>query len=101
LEGTEYASKSELDYFCVDFGDAGIKFCHRRHKHVHDPCSFNGSNGRNPNGSLTVSGTTLFGMTATAGAGNYGNVFSINIDGFRPQTLHPFNMTMVVGLTVI
>ena len=47
--------------------------------------SFNGSNGWNPSGSLTVIGSTLYGMTQQANNGGLGtgtgNLFSINTDG--------------------
>ncbi|MBI2269835.1 MAG: hypothetical protein HYU69_05690 [Bacteroidetes bacterium] len=39
------------------------------------------ANGKNPYGSLTISGNVLYGMTATGGANNIGCIFSINTDG--------------------
>ncbi|HEV3137270.1 MAG TPA: choice-of-anchor tandem repeat GloVer-containing protein [Pirellulales bacterium] len=39
--------------------------------------SFNGTNGRQPLGSLTLSGSTLYGMTFEGGANNDGTVFSL------------------------
>ena len=42
--------------------------------------SFDGTNGANPWGGLTASGSTLYGMTSQGGGG-YGNIFSINTDG--------------------
>jgi uncharacterized repeat protein (TIGR03803 family) len=37
--------------------------------------------GSKPRGSLTISGTTLYGMTAYGGSNNFGVVFSISTDG--------------------
>jgi uncharacterized repeat protein (TIGR03803 family) len=56
--------------------------------------SFNGTDGSNPYGSLTLSGSTLYGMTANGGPspGN-GNVFSINTNGTGFKILHSFNGT--------
>jgi autotransporter-associated beta strand protein/uncharacterized repeat protein (TIGR03803 family) len=48
-----------------------------------------------PTGSLTLSGTTLYGMTSeqqgTVGGGGLGNVFSIGIDGSGYQNLYSFS----------
>src|SRR5580692_3899348 len=43
------------------------------------------SSGGNPRGDLTLSGTTLYGMTPNGGSNGYGNIFSIgsNGGGFR------------------
>ena len=38
--------------------------------------SFSGSNGSNPYGGLTVSGSTLYGMTSQGGSSDDGTVFS-------------------------
>jgi uncharacterized repeat protein (TIGR03803 family) len=53
--------------------------------------SFNGTNGASPNGSLTLSGSTLYGMTNAGGVNGYGNVFSINTDGSGFQNLLAFS----------
>ena len=53
--------------------------------------SFNGTNGASPNGSLTLSGSTLYGMTNVGGVSGYGNVFSINTDGTGFQNLLAFS----------
>ena len=57
--------------------------------------SFNGTNGENPCGSLTLSanGSTLYGMTRNGGANGYGTVFSIPVSGGTPTTLLSFNVT--------
>ena len=55
--------------------------------------SFNGTNGANPYGSLTISGTTLYGTTAYGGANGDGNIFSINTDGSGLQNLLSFSGT--------
>jgi uncharacterized repeat protein (TIGR03803 family) len=39
------------------------------------------AHGSNPRGSLSISGNTLYGMTAYGGSNNFGVVFSINTDG--------------------
>jgi len=49
-----------------------------------------GINGVNPDGSLTLSGTTLYGMTS-GGCTGYGTVFKINTDGSGFQTLYDFS----------
>ena len=43
-----------------------------------------------PQGSLTLSGSTLYGLTATGGAYGLGTVFSINTDGSGFTLLHSF-----------
>lgn len=54
--------------------------------------SFTGgdSDGRSPNGSLTLSGSTLYGMTYKGGSSNTGTVFSVNTDGSGFSLLHTF-----------
>src|SRR5947209_7436067 len=47
--------------------------------------------GGNPSGSLTLSGTKLYGMTAGGGSNNGGTVFSMNIDGSGFALLHSFS----------
>ena len=59
--------------------------------------SFNGANGKGPNGSLTVSGSMLYGMTAKGGANNDGTIFSIPLAGGTVTTLASFNGTNGVG----
>ena len=50
--------------------------------------SFNGTNGADPYGSLTLSaGSTLYGMTYGGGADGDGTVFSIPVTGGTPTTL--------------
>ena len=54
--------------------------------------SFNGANGANPYyGSLTLSGSTLYGTTANGGSYGDGNVFSINTDGSGFESLLSFS----------
>ena len=58
--------------------------------------SFSGSgtggtaNGKWPNGSLTLVGSSLYGMTEHGGTGGYGNVFSVGTDGTSYQNLLSF-----------
>jgi len=46
--------------------------------------------GRKPSGSLTLSGSTLYGMTYSGGANDYGVVFRMNTDGSNYTNLHTF-----------
>ena len=55
--------------------------------------SFNGTDGDEPNGSLTLIGSTLYGMTAQGGANRDGTIFSIPVTGGSLTTLHSFNGT--------
>jgi uncharacterized repeat protein (TIGR03803 family) len=52
------------------------------------------SDGKNPNGALTLSGSKLYGMTMSGGSGSPngdGTVFSMNTDGTGFSLLHSFN----------
>jgi uncharacterized repeat protein (TIGR03803 family) len=60
--------------------------------------SFTGSgssgtaNGLGPtDGSLILSGTTIYGMTSQGGTAGHGNIFSVGIDGSSYQTLYSFS----------
>ena len=46
--------------------------------------------GINPNGSLTLSGSALYGMTLAGGSNFFGSVFAINTDGTGYTILHNF-----------
>jgi uncharacterized repeat protein (TIGR03803 family) len=46
--------------------------------------------GADPISSLTISGTTLYGMTSQGGASNYGNIFSVGTDGTNFHNLVSF-----------
>ena len=56
--------------------------------------SFTGSSGTaiglGPIGSLTVDGTTLYGMTSQGGVNGYGNLFSVGTDGTNYRNLVSF-----------
>jgi uncharacterized repeat protein (TIGR03803 family)/autotransporter-associated beta strand protein len=55
--------------------------------------SFNkDTSGANPNGSLILSGSTLYGMTQYGGPDHHGTVFSIPVSGGAPTTLLSFNV---------
>ena len=55
-------------------------------------CSFSPGNG-NSEGSLVLSGSTLYGTTSSAQAGANGTIFSVNTDGSGFQTLFSFGGT--------
>jgi uncharacterized repeat protein (TIGR03803 family) len=60
--------------------------------------SFNGIDGQWPYGSLTLEGSTLYGMTNDGGTapgpdGSYGTIFSIPVTGGTPTVLASFNGT--------
>jgi uncharacterized repeat protein (TIGR03803 family) len=59
--------------------------------------SFTGTSGTaagmNPYGSLTLVGTTLYGMTSGGGANGDGNIFSLGMDGTNYQNLVSFTGT--------
>ena len=48
------------------------------------------ASGENPNGSLTIVGTRLYGITNEGGTNGYGNVFSVGTDGTGYQNLLSF-----------
>lgn len=56
-------------------------------------CTFSGTNGANSDGTLLLSGSTLYGMTNAGGAGSVGNIFSIGTDGSGFKDLLDFNGT--------
>lgn len=49
------------------------------------------SDGDNPIGTLTLSGSTLYGVTEDGGAQNIGTIYKINTDGTALQFLHSFS----------
>jgi uncharacterized repeat protein (TIGR03803 family) len=57
--------------------------------------NFDGTNsGANPNGSLTISGSILYGMTTFGGANNLGCIFRLNTNGSNFTKLLDFNGTV-------
>jgi uncharacterized repeat protein (TIGR03803 family) len=50
-----------------------------------------GSDGSYPFGSLTLAGSTLYGVTSEGGAHDLGTIFKINTDGNEHQVLHSFS----------
>jgi uncharacterized repeat protein (TIGR03803 family) len=75
--------------FLINTSGAGYQILH----------SFLGSlvtpnDGAAPNGSLTLSGTTLYGMTSGGGADGYGTIFQINTNGAGYEVLHNFGPTL-------
>jgi len=59
--------------------------------HAQDLASFNGTDGANPAGALTLIGNTLYGTTQTSGDYGFGTLFSLPVSGGSPTTLIPFN----------
>ena len=55
--------------------------------------SFNGTVGGVPFGSLTLSGSTLYGMTSSGGEFGDGTIFSVPVTGGTPTVLASFNGT--------
>ena len=55
------------------------------------------SDGSYPYGSLTLSGSKLYGMTGSGGSVNWGTIFSINTDGTGFGLLHTFADTLRNG----
>ncbi len=55
------------------------------------------NNGTNPHGDLTLSGSTLYGMTLGGGAMLSGTIFKINMDGTGYQVLHSFGTVLNDG----
>jgi len=55
--------------------------------------SFITATGSSPQGSVTLSGKMLYGMTSGGGANNYGAIFSIDTNGLVYTDLHDFNGT--------
>ena len=53
--------------------------------------NFDGTHGANPEGSLILSGSTLYGMTKFGDTNNAGTVFSIPVGGGTPTTLFDFD----------
>jgi autotransporter-associated beta strand protein/uncharacterized repeat protein (TIGR03803 family) len=51
------------------------------------------ASGVDPNGGLTLSGTTLYGMTEAGGANSHGNVFSVGVNGKNFVNLLSFTGT--------
>src|ERR1700722_9512305 len=73
-----------LFFFAIGIGYAQFK----------DLVYFNGINGGNPTGSLTLVGNTLFGMTAADGGTNgYGTIFAMDTNGGGFKDLFIFNGT--------
>src|SRR5580692_9572659 len=58
---------------------------------------FNSTNGSYPYGSVTLSGSQLFGMTESGGANDDGCIFTIHTDGSGYRDLWDFDDTGSVG----
>src|SRR5579871_2176165 len=54
------------------------------------PYQFDGTYGLNPMGSLTVTGSIIYGMSYGGGRNFGGTIFQINTNGTSPQALHNF-----------
>lgn len=73
--------------FSMDTDGSGYSLLHH----------FTYSDGRNPFGSLTLSGSTFYGMTTGGGSNGYGAIFSMNIDGSGFKLLRSFNQNGTDG----
>jgi len=59
--------------------------------------SFHSTRGVSPTGSLTLSGTTLFGMTSAGGTENMGTIFEFGTQSNVETVLHSFGKTATDG----
>jgi uncharacterized repeat protein (TIGR03803 family) len=84
LYGTTYngGDNSRGTVFKVNTDGTGFTLLHEFAGGVND--------GRYPRGSLTLSDTTLYGMTSYGGDNDFGTVFKMNTDGTGFQLLHEF-----------
>ena len=57
----------------------------------------NASDGWQPPGSVTLSGSKLYGMTTRGGSGDWGTIFSMNTDGTGFGLLHTFTVSASDG----
>ncbi len=55
------------------------------------------NDGQDPRGSLTLAGSTFYGMTHDGGAGDEGIIFRMNIDGTGFEILHSFTVSVNDG----
>ena len=55
--------------------------------------NFDNTHGSYPYGSLTLSGSTLYGMTCGGGTNGYGTIFSEPVGGGTPTVLYNFDAT--------
>jgi uncharacterized repeat protein (TIGR03803 family) len=54
------------------------------------PYEFNGAYGYNPMATLTLSGSTMYGMSPRGGGNSGGVIFQVNTNGTGPSALHQF-----------
>jgi uncharacterized repeat protein (TIGR03803 family) len=89
-----------LTLFCLGTGTISAQY---PYPHL---LSFNDTNGRNPYGSLTISGNVLYGMTSRGGAKDKGCIFSIHTNGNGYKKLldfdsangaHPWGSLTLIG----
>jgi len=86
LGNTFYGMASE------DIGGHGIIFSLKKDgSNYKDLFDFGGLSGRDPAGSLTLSGDTLYGMTFESGLGGEGTLFSYNISTSSLDVMLNFN----------
>ena len=77
-------SSAQGTVFCMQIDGTGFQILH----------SFTGSasDGAEPQGSLTLVGSQLFGLTNAGGVNGEGTIFCINTDGTGFQVLHSFDV---------
>ncbi|MGO9110925.1 MAG: choice-of-anchor tandem repeat GloVer-containing protein [Thermoguttaceae bacterium] len=79
-------------FFCIAFGLLSALQSPAAHGQTYTVLqAFNGADGAYPNGSLTLNGSTLYGMTSSGGTSGNGNIFSISTSGGDLQSLYSFS----------
>lgn len=85
--------KKLLLIIIVSFCSSLFTFCEAQDSVL---LNFNGTNGKNPRGSLTYVSGILYGMTYNGGGGS-GNIFSIDTNGLRFKDMNDFNGNQGAG----
>lgn len=88
VSGVLYGMTQGLGYyygniFSIDTNGSGFT-------DLYDFNLVNGLYGAGPNGSLSLSGNVLYGMTEVGGANRYGSIFSIGTNGNNFKDIHDF-----------
>lgn len=87
---TIYGTTYNLDgIFRINIDGTGFKVLHT----FNNSSVSNYSEGRDPHGSLTLVGSTLFGTATKGGTFGDGTIFRVNIDGTGFKVLHHFSIS--------